>query len=243
MSSRHLLTLLILLLWVGHGWADSHEKAVDYTGFWKNNCSDPFGIQIMPFKDGLYTTRFCGPGGGCNTPPDPSDATSIESDERYEVVSPSEIKEKTGDTVYGVLHKCTSETNPVLKYSDEDIAEGQRNTMVAVSVHALYLVMAAFVYRLLRRRLTSNTPFKTRVVRSGVLAILFSPGLFYSFPFTSPTFALMALVFQVAAAVNGNILFVLPQLVLSGGPILATWALLLGGGTLYARIFKDRADR
>jgi len=97
---------------------------IDYSGFWKENCEDPYGIQIMQHRDGLYTTRFCGPGGGCNKPPDTNALTPIEGNPKYEVISSTELHEKIGDTVYSVIYKCTTDTNPVLEYSEESKAEG-----------------------------------------------------------------------------------------------------------------------
>jgi len=35
------------------------QGKANYTGFWKKNCEDPFGLQIKPLRDGLYSVSFC----------------------------------------------------------------------------------------------------------------------------------------------------------------------------------------
>jgi hypothetical protein len=39
------------------------DSSKNFTGFWKENCEEAFGLQIMPYsKDGKYSVIFCGPG-------------------------------------------------------------------------------------------------------------------------------------------------------------------------------------
>ena len=91
------------------------DAGKDFTGFWKQKCDEPYGLQIKRFGDeGKYSIVFCGPG-GCG---DPSQGrlTFITGDRNYEVVSESEIRSgRSGarDTYY----RCTVDTNPVLEYS------------------------------------------------------------------------------------------------------------------------------
>ena len=218
----------------------SAEKA-DFTGFWKDHCADPYGFQIKPYKDGLYTVRFCGPG-GCDDSPDAAVATPIDGDPGYEVVSAAEIREKQGATSYSVLHKCTTDTNPVLQYSAADIAEGNRNLAIVVLFYIGYVIVAILAYRFLRPRLPGRTPFATRAARAGLLALLFAPGVLVSLPFAAPTFALVALVMQLIAALRGDVLAWLPALAFSTIPVLLTWALILAVGTLLARFRRGRED-
>ena len=213
----------------------------DFSGFWKYNCADPYGIQIKPYRDGLYTARFCGPG-GCDAAPDAALATPIDGDRRYEVISADEIREKEGTLTIGVLHKCTTDTNPVLQYSAEDIAEGHRNLAMVVLFYIGYVIAAILAYRFLRPRLPGRTPFATRAARASLLALLFAPGVLVSFPFAAPTFALVALVMQLIAALRGDVLAWLPALAFTTIPVLLTWALILAVGTLLARFRRGRED-
>jgi hypothetical protein len=90
----------------------------DFTGFWKTNCEDAFGLQIKHFgTDGKYSIVFCGPG-GCDDPAD-SRLTFVTKDPNYQVISEDEIKEQTADG-WETYHRCTRDTHPVLKYEDDD---------------------------------------------------------------------------------------------------------------------------
>jgi hypothetical protein len=99
--------------------AENHPGTPDvtknFTGFWKNNCEQAFGLQIKPFgSDGKYSIVFCGPG-GCGKPED-SRHSFITGDKRYEVVSEDELIEVDRDGKKERLLRCTKDTNPVLKY-------------------------------------------------------------------------------------------------------------------------------
>ncbi len=213
--------LIALSFWLTQISAETETSTTDYTGFWKNNCEDPYGIQIMHYKDGLYTTRFCGPGGGCNLSPDTSRLTPIEGDPSYEVVSATEIKEKAGDTVYGILYKCTIDTNPVLKYSDADVAESRRNAFFVIFAHIVYFFATIFSYRFMLKRFLVGTGYRMRIKKSIAIAILFSPGIAWAWPFAVPTFALWALIFAFLPAFVTYPEYSYIPLALSAGPMFA----------------------
>lgn len=40
-----------------------YDPAYPYIGFWKNDCSDSFGLVVEKAEEGMYFVRFCGPGG------------------------------------------------------------------------------------------------------------------------------------------------------------------------------------
>jgi len=86
-----------------------HSK--DFTGFWKTNCDDAFGLQIKHIgTDGEYSVVFCGPG-GCENPAQ-TRLTFITKDPHYQILSADQIRLADGD----IYHRCTNETNPILKY-------------------------------------------------------------------------------------------------------------------------------
>jgi len=93
------------------------DRSRDFTGFWKTNCEDAFGLSIAHFgTDGKYTVTFCGPG-GCGDPAEER-KTFINKDPEYEVVSATELK--VGDPQHrDIYHKCTTDTHPILKYKNE----------------------------------------------------------------------------------------------------------------------------
>jgi hypothetical protein len=92
------------------------DSSKDFTGFWKADCEDAFGLQIKHFgADGKYSITFCGPG-GCMDPENEGRKTFINKDPHYQVVSEQELKTQTNDGGWKTYHRCTKETNPVLKY-------------------------------------------------------------------------------------------------------------------------------
>lgn len=87
------------------------DPSKDFTGFWKTNCDDAFGLQIKHIgSEGKYSVVFCGPG-GCGAPSE-SPPTFITKDPHYQVVGEDELRLAGGDSYY----RCTKETNPVLEY-------------------------------------------------------------------------------------------------------------------------------
>ena len=100
---------------------------IDYTGFWKSNCSDDFGIQIKPAKNELYSVSFCGPS-GCFKPSDWTPNTRIEGDQEYKVISPTELGiKRTDGGGYFIYQKCRSDpTWIVAKPNEPEIAESKK---------------------------------------------------------------------------------------------------------------------
>lgn len=91
------------------------DATKDFTGFWKQKCDEPFGLQIKRYGDeGKYSIVFCGPG-GCGDPRE-SRLTFISGDKRYEVVSESEFIEVRRSGERDTYYRCTKDTNPVLRY-------------------------------------------------------------------------------------------------------------------------------
>ncbi|HYR36256.1 MAG TPA: M48 family metallopeptidase [Burkholderiales bacterium] len=85
---------------------------VDFTGFWKANCEQLYGIQLKPAaKPGLYSVSLCGPA-GCFDSGTHRPATTVQGDPSYAVLSAEEIlvRETSGrDTSYV---KCDSSVMP-----------------------------------------------------------------------------------------------------------------------------------
>jgi hypothetical protein len=91
------------------------DSSINFTGFWKEKCEDPFGLQIMPYgTDGKYSVIFCGPG-GCGKQGEDGRNTFISKDRNYQVISENEIKIRGSDG-WDTYYRCTKETNPVLEY-------------------------------------------------------------------------------------------------------------------------------
>ena len=90
----------------------SVASATDFTGFWKEVCTDAFGISIKRDTGKNYSISFCGPGGCGPWMPN----TAIEGDPSYRVVAADTLEVQKGDRWRRFL-KCTTETNPKLDYS------------------------------------------------------------------------------------------------------------------------------
>jgi hypothetical protein len=86
------------------------QGKLDYTGFWKGNCEDPFGVQIKPLRDGLYSISFCRV--ECTAPGAYRPNTRIENDPMYETLSPTKIRLRHPEGGYSTYVKCASATNP-----------------------------------------------------------------------------------------------------------------------------------
>ncbi|PSH04826.1 MAG: hypothetical protein CXZ00_05530 [Acidobacteria bacterium] len=99
-------------------YAGKADPAKDFTGFWKEKCDDPFGLQIKHFgTDGKYSIVFCGPG-GCGDPEKDGRKTFITKDPHFQVISEDELKEQSTDG-WKTYRRCTKDTHPVLKYDDK----------------------------------------------------------------------------------------------------------------------------
>jgi hypothetical protein len=102
-----LISVLVLASW--------SASAADFTGFWKEYCTDAFGIQIKRHNTQTYSVSFCGPG-GCFEPGTWMPNTTIESDPAYRVIDAKNIELKKGER-WQRYTKCTTDTSPVLDYS------------------------------------------------------------------------------------------------------------------------------
>lgn len=107
---RLLLITIALLILPFEGWG------ADYTGFWKGNCTDGFGVQIKPVENQMYSLSFCGPG-GCLAPGEWTPNTRIEGDQNYKVISPEKIAIRLKDDKheYFPYIKCTSDPTWTVK--------------------------------------------------------------------------------------------------------------------------------
>jgi hypothetical protein len=95
------------------------DPTMNFTGFWKENCDNAFGLQIMRYgKDGKYSVTFCGPG-GCGTAGEDGKNTFITQDPDYQVVSESELRIRNAKDEWDTYYRCTRETHPVLKYKED----------------------------------------------------------------------------------------------------------------------------
>jgi Zn-dependent protease with chaperone function len=89
-------------------------ERVDFTGFWKVNCEQLYGIQLKQAAEpGVYSVSLCGPA-GCFDPGTHRPATTVQDDPAYEVLSREEIlvhASRGHDTSYV---KCASSVMPEL---------------------------------------------------------------------------------------------------------------------------------
>jgi hypothetical protein len=154
------------------------------------------------------------------------------------VLSPEKIKIRYADKYAPIYTKCTVETNPVLEYSAADRAEERRGLVTAAGVHLGYLLVAVLAYVLFHRRTASLPGVRRRVLRSGIAALLFSPGVYFAWPFANPTFALLAFIFSVAMVFQGTgaLWYFGVQAIYSLGPVLVVWALLFTVGHVRSKL-------
>lgn len=212
--------------------SNASAEPLDFTGFWKQSCDDSAGLQIKAYKDRMYNINFCGPGGDCNEPPNLRTAINIEADPEYEVINPTTIKIIYSKGYTPTYIKCTSDTNPKLEYSEASKAEGRIDFLIALVFHLGYFLLAIIITLMLWRRIHNHSKVIRTIYRTALLSILFSPGMYYSFPFICPTFALLALLAQLYSVAQGFTLFLLPQLIYSLVPMCLTWLLLSVGSLI-----------
>jgi hypothetical protein len=112
----------------------------------------------------------------------------------------------------------------------------------AIIFHLLYLGGAVACCRWARRRIAPLSPLRRRFAATGTFALLFAPGIFWSFPFAVPTFALFALMVQLLASLDNGGLFLLPQMFFTFVPILVVWAVILGAAQIIASIRARRGS-
>jgi hypothetical protein len=84
----------------------------DFTGFWKWNCSQDWGVQIKKQPGNLFSVSFCGPG-GCFEPGQWMPNTPIVGDPRYRYIHSTTLAIEHGDG-WQTPTKCTTNPNPVL---------------------------------------------------------------------------------------------------------------------------------
>ena len=108
---RVVVVLLTALFAPGVSAADE-----SFTGFWKRNCGDAFGLQIKPATDDQFSVSFCGPG-GCFEPGTYRPNTTLKDDPAYQVIDSTHIKVR-GQDGWSDYSKCTIEINPKLQYKD-----------------------------------------------------------------------------------------------------------------------------
>jgi len=100
-----------------------------YTGFWKSNCRDAFGLQIMPVNVKEYSVSFCGPG-GCFEPGTYRPNTTLLNDPNYKIINSKEIH-VLGRDGWSVYLKCTTDTHPKLRY--EECPDDQKAKTISAS--------------------------------------------------------------------------------------------------------------
>ncbi len=98
--------------------------------------------------------------------------------------------------------------------------------IVSAVFHVLYLIAGLAVYRYVHRRTSARSAFRRRVIRTGVIALLFSPGVFFWWPFVAPSFALLALLASLASVPSVGFIQLPVQLLYTVGPIVLVWTLL-----------------
>ena len=92
------------------------SRPVDFSGFWKTNCTDAFGVQIKKQPDNLFSVSFCGPA-GCFAPGQWMPNTPITGDPKYKVLSPTTIEIVNGEH-RDRYTRCTTNTDPGLDYAN-----------------------------------------------------------------------------------------------------------------------------
>jgi len=88
------------------------EERIDFTGLWKEDCEQLYGLQFKPLeKQGVYSVSLCGPA-GCLDPGTYRPNTTVQGDPTYDVLYAEEIliKQPRGDSTSYV--KCASEVMP-----------------------------------------------------------------------------------------------------------------------------------
>ena len=79
-------------------------------GFWKEQGANTWGLAIAPFKDGLYSISFCGPG-GCFEPGTYRPNSKIYGDKKYRVISVNTIELSRRNGQVGTYYRFKSRTS------------------------------------------------------------------------------------------------------------------------------------
>ncbi|MEQ1518296.1 MAG: hypothetical protein ABL931_17585 [Usitatibacteraceae bacterium] len=86
------------------------DASLDLAGFWKEKCSQTFGLRIKPAdRPHMYTVTFCGPG-GCGGEGNER-KTFIKGDKRYKIVSPTELQLGRAED-WTTYKKCSNKMLP-----------------------------------------------------------------------------------------------------------------------------------
>jgi hypothetical protein len=107
------------------------NKTSDFTGFWKANCTDAFGVQIKKQPGNLFSVSFCGPG-GCFAPGQWMPNTTIIGDAKYRVLNPTTIEIGNGQQ-WTRYTKCTTDTNPKLDYANMPTPKSDNGSAIVAS--------------------------------------------------------------------------------------------------------------
>src|SRR5882724_2084247 len=91
------------------------NRPTDFTGFWKANCTDAFGVQIKKQTGNLFSVSFCGPG-GCFAPGEWMPNTPIVTDPKYRILNATTLEIQYGEGWHRFT-KCTTDANPPLDYA------------------------------------------------------------------------------------------------------------------------------
>lgn len=84
------------------------DQKNQFTGIWKSNCEDYWGVQIQPAETGLYSVSFCGLS-GCLESGEWMPNTRIENDPMYQLVSAKKLRIKRKDGGYFTYTKCNAD--------------------------------------------------------------------------------------------------------------------------------------
>ena len=114
-----------------------------FTGFWKADCNQRFGMEIKPYRDNLYSASFCGPG-GCSEPGEWRQNTPIVNDPEYVIVSSKEIQLRRGDGNFQVYYKCSTDPDPkraigTAQARNFNLAQYVQNHLLGRGIHNLMI--------------------------------------------------------------------------------------------------------
>lgn len=82
------------------------DSTPDFSGIWKSNCRDYWGVRIQPSAAGLYSVSFCGLS-GCMQAGQWMPDTGIVGDPMYEVVSDTRLRIKRKDAGAFTYTRCS----------------------------------------------------------------------------------------------------------------------------------------
>lgn len=164
MIKRRFLITIILFSLVTVAYA---AGKIDYTGLWKGDCSNWYGVQIKPVDNQLYSVSFCGKG-GCFEPGTWMPNTGIDGDPKFNIISPTKLGIRNNDekgTFFNYI-KCTD--NPEWKV--EQVAQHPPQKQLDCSLKPIVksnAVLIAWITDVRKTtQFTSNSESVTTVVES-----------------------------------------------------------------------------